>query len=51
MTLFQVEPSKLKAPDVTIEDFHQAIARIKPSVCAADLEKQIEFTNTFGQDG
>lgn len=51
MTLFQVEPSKLKAPDITIEDFHQAIARIKPSVCAADLEKQIEFTNTFGQDG
>lgn len=51
MTLFQVEPSKLRAPDVTVEDFHQAIARIKPSVCEADLERQIEFTSTFGQDG
>ena len=51
MTLFQVEPSKLRAPDVTTEDFYQAIARIKPSVCEADLERQIEFTSTFGQDG
>ena len=51
MTLFQMDPTKLKAPDVTTEDFFQAIARIKPSVSNADLEKQIEFTNTFGQDG
>ena len=51
MTLFQVEPSKLKAPDVTTEDFYQAISRIKPSVSNADLERQIEFTSTFGQDG
>jgi SpoVK/Ycf46/Vps4 family AAA+-type ATPase len=51
MTLYQVEPSKLRAPDITTEDFYQAIARIKPSVCEADLERQIEFTNTFGQDG
>ena len=51
MNLFQVEPSKLRAPDVTTEDFYQAIARIKPSVGPADLERQIEFTSTFGQDG
>jgi len=51
MNLFQVDPKLLKAPDVTTEDFYQAIARIKPSVSNADLEKQIEFTNTFGQDG
>ena len=51
MNLFQVDPKLLKAPDVTTEDFYQAIARIKPSVSAFDLEKQIEFTNTFGQDG
>jgi SpoVK/Ycf46/Vps4 family AAA+-type ATPase len=51
MTLFSVEPSKLRAPDVTTEDFYQAIARIKPSVGPADLERQIEFTSTFGQDG
>jgi SpoVK/Ycf46/Vps4 family AAA+-type ATPase len=32
MTLFSMDSTKLKAPDVSIEDFHQAIARIKPSV-------------------
>lgn len=51
MTIFQLEPAKLKAPDVSTEDFFQAIARIKPSVSKADLERQIEFTNNFGQDG
>ena len=51
MSLFQVEPSKLKAPDVTTEDFFQALARIRPSVSPADLERQVEFTNNFGQDG
>ena len=51
MTLFQVDPTKLKAPDITTDDFYQAIARIKPSVCQADLDRQIEFTSTFGQDG
>lgn len=38
MSLYQVEPSKLKAPDVSIDDFFQALARIKPSVSPADLE-------------
>lgn len=51
MTLFQVEPAKLKAPDATTEDFFQAIARIRPSVSPADLDRQIEFTSNFGQDG
>jgi len=51
MTLFQVESAKLRAPDVTTEDFFQAIARIRPSVSPADLDRQIEFTSNFGQDG
>jgi len=51
MTLMQVPPEKLKAPDVCVDDFWQALARIKPSVCAADLEQQIEFTQNFGSDG
>jgi len=46
-----VDPAKLRAPDVTIDDFFQALARIKPSVSPSDLDKQIEFTNTFGSDG
>lgn len=51
MTLFQVEPSKLKAPEITTEDFFNAISRIKKSVGEKDLENQIKFTNDFGQDG
>jgi hypothetical protein len=46
-----LEPSKLRAPDVTCEDFFQSLSRIKPSVATSDLDKQIEFTNSFGQDG
>lgn len=51
MNLMQVEPKLLKAPDVNADDFFQAIARIRPSVSAGDLDKQVEFTNNFGQDG
>lgn len=32
MTLMQLEPRLLKAPDVTTDDFFQALARIRPSV-------------------
>jgi len=32
MSLMEVEPHLLQAPDVTVEDFFQAIARIRPSV-------------------
>jgi len=39
MTLMQVDPVKLKAPNVAVDDFFQALSRIKPSVCAADLDK------------
>ena len=45
------DPSKLKAPELMTDDFFQAIARIKPSVAQVDLDRQIEFTNNFGQDG
>lgn len=51
MTLFQIDPTKLRAPDVTVEDFFQALSRIRPSVSQSDLERQVEFTNNFGQDG
>lgn len=48
MTIMQLEPRLLKAPDVTADDFFQALARIRPSVAQADLDRQIEFTNNFG---
>jgi hypothetical protein len=45
------DPTKLKAPELTLDDFYQALARIKPSVSPADLDRQVDFTNSFGQDG
>jgi vacuolar protein-sorting-associated protein 4 len=51
MTLMQLDPAKLRAPDVCVDDFYQAIARIRPSVSPSDLEQQIEFTKNFGSDG
>jgi vacuolar protein-sorting-associated protein 4 len=52
MNLYEMkDPSKLKAPELMTDDFFQAIARIKPSVAQADLDRQIQFTNDFGQDG
>eukprot|EP00347_Sterkiella_histriomuscorum_P016540 403352804 len=51
MTIMQLEPRLLKAPDVTTDDFFQALARIRPSVAQKDLDRQIEFTSSFGQDG
>jgi hypothetical protein len=47
MTLWQVEPSKLRAPDVDVENFYLAIARIKPSVSEDDHERHIVFSHTF----
>ena len=51
MSLYTMDPKLLKAPDVTVDDVFQALSRIKPSVGAHDLDRQIEFTNEFGQDG
>lgn len=45
------DPSKLRAPEMQTDDFFQALARIRPSVAQCDLERQIQFTNDFGQDG
>lgn len=39
MELMDVDPPKLKAPDVTVDDFFFAISKIKPSVSNADLQK------------
>lgn len=50
-SLYKIDGAKLKAPDVTVDDVMSALAQIKPSVGHADLERQIEFTNEFGQDG
>jgi hypothetical protein len=52
MTLHNMpDPSKLRAPELQTEDFFAALARIRPSVATADLDRQIQFTSDFGQDG
>ena len=45
------EKEKLREPDVCYEDFLLAIQKIKPTVSNADLDKQIKFTEEFGQEG
>jgi len=51
MSLMQMNPSQLKAPDIIAEDFFNALSKIRPSVSPSDLDKQVEFTNNFGSDG
>lgn len=50
MTIMDMEPSLLRAPDVCMDDFMQALARIKPSVNEADITEHIKWTEEFGQD-
>jgi len=45
------EPENLNPPDVCKSDFIKAMAKIKPTVSHADLEKQEKFTAEFGQEG
>jgi vacuolar protein-sorting-associated protein 4 len=49
--LNEIDPSKLLAPDVTADDVFNALSRIKPSVSPKDIQRHIDFTTTFGQDG
>jgi hypothetical protein len=51
MTIMDMDPKLLRCPDVCMDDFMQAITRIKPSVCDKDIEDHIKWTHEFGQDG
>jgi SpoVK/Ycf46/Vps4 family AAA+-type ATPase len=48
MTLMDLDPKLLKAPDVCMDDFMAALARIKPSVNNKDIEDHIKWTSEFG---
>ena len=50
MTLMDIQPDLLRCPPVSVDDFMQALARIKPSVCEADITEHMKWTETFGQD-
>lgn len=50
MTIMDMEPHLLRAPDVSMDDFMFAIARIKPSVNEKDIVEHVKWTEEFGQD-
>ncbi|KAJ1945254.1 Vacuolar protein sorting-associated protein 4 [Kickxella alabastrina] len=50
-TWSEVSGDELWEPDLTLADFLKAVKTSRPTVNNADLEKQIEFTDDFGQEG
>ncbi|KAJ1677631.1 Vacuolar protein sorting-associated protein 4, partial [Spiromyces aspiralis] len=50
-TWMEVGSDELWEPDLTLQDFLKAVKRTRPTVNAEDLQKQIDFTNDFGQEG
>lgn len=51
MKLEQVSPDELEVPLVTMNDFIRALEKSRPSVSQSDLERYVEFTSDFGEDG
>ncbi|KJE95553.1 vacuolar protein sorting factor 4B [Capsaspora owczarzaki ATCC 30864] len=51
MSWIDVPSEKLFEPIVQKNDMLRSLASVKPTVGEKDLEKQIEFTNEFGQEG
>jgi len=51
MNWMDVPGEKLLEPLVTIADMMASLSQIKPTVNDVDLEKQIKFTDDFGQEG
>ncbi|EFA85458.1 AAA ATPase domain-containing protein [Heterostelium album PN500] len=50
MTWMEIDGSKLKEPEITINDCVKSIRTVKPSVSSKDLDKYIEFTRDYGQE-
>ena len=51
MDLMSVQPDLVRCPPVSMDDFMQALSRIKPSVNEDDITEHIKWTEEFGQDG
>ncbi|XP_071487891.1 vacuolar protein sorting-associated protein 4B-like [Diadema antillarum] len=51
MSWMDVPGEKLKEPAVTFNDLTRALHNVKPSVNEGDLQKQLQFTADFGQEG
>uniref|UniRef100_A0A7S4JD61 vesicle-fusing ATPase n=1 Tax=Odontella aurita TaxID=265563 RepID=A0A7S4JD61_9STRA len=51
MSLWDVPPEKLKAPDVCVEDFQNVLKHSFSSVSEDELGRYTEWTQQFGQEG
>jgi len=51
MTLWEVESEKLKVPDLCLNDFETALGHACSSVSTEELQRFVEWTNQFGQEG
>lgn len=51
MTWVDVPGEMLMEPRVTMNDFLKSVKNSKPTVNTAELQKQIKFTEEFGQEG
>ena len=51
MQLWDIAPEKLKAPDVTIEDFQKVLKHSFSSVSNEELKEYDDWTSQFGQEG
>jgi len=51
MTLMQIRPEELLAPEVLPSDFQAALRKVRPSVSPSDLHQFQAWTNKYGMDG
>lgn len=51
MNWMELGTDELQEPPLTIKDFIKAVKSTRPTVNQADIAKQEEFTNDFGQEG
>jgi len=51
MQLWDIPPQKLKAPDVTLEDFQMVLKHSFSSVSPEELKEYSTWTSQFGQEG
>ncbi|KAI8827133.1 P-loop containing nucleoside triphosphate hydrolase protein [Fimicolochytrium jonesii] len=47
----EVEGEELEEPPLTVVDFHKAASTARPSVNGADLQRYVDWTEEFGQEG
>ncbi|GAB0497089.1 hypothetical protein MMPV_008412 [Pyropia vietnamensis] len=51
MTLMALPPDQVFVPPVSRYDFDKALSSSKPSVGTDDIQKHVDFTREFGQEG